>query len=145
MNLEEVEEVACPSCANFNDVCLNYNELNSPTRRSTNAERKPVYCDKRVERDWKGPGWYRITGEAGSKQVDSEVDKFHCGTPARGWLSVSGGHPTVAEGEVDRIVNFHRSHQVHDWRSNVKVINWNTHYFYFLVDAPNCDLGYCTE
>ena len=41
--------------------------------------------------------------------VDSEVDEFHCGTLATGWLS--GGHPTVAEGEVDRIVNFHRSHQ----------------------------------
>ena len=86
-----------------------------------------------------------VTGEAGIMLVDSEVDKFHCGTPARGWLSVSGGHPTVAEREVDRIVNFHRSHQVHDWRSNVKVINCNTHYVYFLVDVPNCDLGYCTE
>ena len=33
---EEVEQVACQSCASFKDVCVDYKELNSPTRRSFN-------------------------------------------------------------------------------------------------------------
>ena len=39
---EEVEEVACQSCESLvvsMHVCLNYKELNSPTRRSTNANK----------------------------------------------------------------------------------------------------------
>ena len=89
-----------------------------------------------------------VTGEAGIKLVDSEVDKFHCGTPATGWIS--GGHPDAshrcwARGWPHCQLPSEPPNQVHDWRVNVKVINWNTHCFYFLVDAPNCDPGYCTE
>ena len=57
-----------------------------------------------MSRDWKGNGWYRITGEAGTKLGNSPANGRHCGTHAAGWLS--GEHPTVAEGEVDRRVNF---------------------------------------
>ena len=98
---------------------------------------------KKIERDWKGPGWYRITGEAGTKIVDSPVDKDHCGTDATGWLS--GGHPTVAEGEVARTVNFNWGSNTASWSATVKVVNCNTHYVYYLVDTPNCHLGYCTK
>merc|ERR1712066_751707 len=49
---EEVEEVACRHCG-----CLNYKELNSPSR--TIADTNYRYCDKVVgQRDWKGAGWY---------------------------------------------------------------------------------------
>ena len=121
-------------------VCLNYKELNSPTRRSTNA--KSGHCDKRNarkrKRDWKGPGWYRITGEAGTKLVDSEVEDKHCGTHATGWMD--GGHPTVAEGEVNRTVNFNYVGN-NAWNSrNIKVVNCNTHYVYYLIGGT-CSLG----
>ena len=146
---EEVEKAACPSCADFNDVCLNYNELNSPKRRSTNSKQEKN-CDKEQQQsystksiDWKGPGWYRVTGEAGTKLIDSEVDEKRCGTSATGWME--GGHPTVAEGEVGRTVYFRWGSQLHNWKVDVKVLNCNTHYVYHLVDAPNCSLGYCTE
>jgi len=141
---EEVEEVVCQSCESFavnTHVCLNYKDLNSPTRRSTYG--LGSYCDKKISRDWKGTGWYRITGEAGTKLVDSPADKEHCGTSATGWLS--GGHPTVAEGEVDRTVNFNWNGNTAAWGADVKVVNCNTHYVYYLADTPNCSLGYCTE
>ena len=54
--------------------------------------------------DWKGAGWYRITGGAGTQLADFVVDKKHCGTGATGWME--GGHPTVSQGEVTRTVNF---------------------------------------
>ena len=91
----------------------------------------------------KGAGWYRITGEAGTKLIDSPVDKNHCGTHATGWLS--GGHPTVDEGEVARTVNFNYNGNSALWSADVKVVNCNTHYVYYLVDTPTCSLGYCTE
>ena len=143
---EEVEEVACQSCEDFavdTHVCLNYTELNSPTRRRLANVAKKEHCDKRIERDWKGTGWYRITGEAGTKLVDSSVDVLHCGTYASGWLS--GGHPTVDEGEVARTVNFNCYGDSSRWSVDVKVINCNTHFVYYLVDTPLCHLGYCTE
>ena len=59
---EEVEQVACQSCASYKDVCVDYKELNSPTRRTTVTKKE--YCDERIERDWKGTGWYRIAGQA---------------------------------------------------------------------------------
>ena len=34
--------------------------------------------------DWKGAGWYRITGGAGTKLADFDVDYHHCGTYASG-------------------------------------------------------------
>lgn len=143
---EDVEEVACQSCESFavrTHVCLNYNELNSPTRRSSYAIKSPRYCDTIIRRDWKSTGWYRITGEAGTKLIDSPVDDSHCGTYGTGWLS--GGHPTVAEGEVDRTVNFNYYGDNAKSSSDIKVVNCNTHYVYYLVRAPLCNLGYCTE
>ena len=82
--------------------------------------------------DWKGAGWYRITGGAGTKLADFPVTKKHCGTYVSGWMR--GGHPTVFQGEVTRTV----------WNIRIKVINCNTHYVYYLEEVPHCVLGYCT-
>ena len=92
--------------------------------------------------DWKGAGWYRITGGAGTKLADFDVAEKHCGTYASGWMS--GGHPTVFQGEVTRIVNFYL-HGERTWKtSSIKVINCNTHYVYYLEEVPHCPLRYCT-
>ena len=91
--------------------------------------------------DWKGAGWYRITGGAGTKLADFVVAIQRCGTDASGWMS--GGHPTVFQGEVTRTINFNWVNKGR-WKSSVKVINCNTHYVYFLEETPDCRLGYCT-
>ena len=143
---EEDEEVECQSCASFDDVCLNYKELNSPTRKFTYDKTSPLYCDKdkRGPPDWQGPGWYRITGEAGTKLVDSPAEDKHCGTHAVGWLS--GGHPTVAQGTVDRTVYFsYVGDNAYGSTLTVKVKNCNTHYVYYLKNVTGCSFGYCTE
>ena len=107
------------------------------------------YCcdqagDDHVRPDWKGDGWYRITGEAGTKIFDSPVEKHHCGTAASGWLS--GGHPSPEEGLVTRTVCFVATDNDCLWEAHVDVLNCNDAYFvYYLVDTPTCNLGYCTE
>ena len=90
--------------------------------------------------DWKGTGWYRITGGAGTQLADFEVHENHCGTHATGWMA--GGHPTVSQGEVTRTVNFNSEHGA--WKTRIRVINCYTHYVYYLKDMPTCSLGYCT-
>ena len=67
---EEVEEIACKS-----NGCSTYKELNSTTRKFTNVKHGG-HCDRRLQRDWQGSGWYRITGEAGTKLIDSPVVMF---------------------------------------------------------------------
>ena len=134
---EEVEEIACKS-----NGCSTYKELNSTTRKFTNVKHGG-HCDRRLQRDWQGSGWYRITGEAGTKLIDSPVVNYHCGTSATGWLA--GGHPTVEEGEVDRSVNFNYDGDFAKWSARVKVLNCSSHYVYYLQDTPECNLGYCTE
>merc|ERR1712061_456480 len=65
---EDVEEIPCAPAQ-----CLNYKELNSPTRKSTNYA-SAAYCDNSSHsRDWKGTGWYRITGGAGTQLADTQV------------------------------------------------------------------------
>ena len=115
------------------------------------------------QRDWKGPDWYRIVGEAGSKLAEAPVNMYRCGVYSPGWLY--GGHPTVSEGEVVRFVNFvfnasrdSTGINVIDYygspygsdayvSSFIKVINCNNEYFvYYLIDTPkHSNPGYCTE
>ena len=109
------------------------------------------------QRDWKGPDWYRIVGEAGSKLAEAPVNMYRCGVYSPGWLY--GGHPTVSEGEVVRFVNFvWKGIYVIDYygspygsnayvSSSIKVINCNNEYFvYYLNDVPHgYGAGYCTE
>lgn len=72
------------------------------------------------------------------------VSKGRCGTFAPGWLS--GTHPTLAEGAVEREVCFHWF----AWRSDcclfstfIKVRNCGKFYVYKLRPPPVCSLRYC--
>jgi len=133
---EDVEEVSCsPS------QCLNYNELSSPTRKSTYSQSTNNEDTSSHQRGYKGAGWYRITGEAGSKLAETKVAIKHCGTKAPG--SLTGGHPSVLQGEVSRTVNFNWEGNSARWTRNVKVINCGTYYIYYLPEALG-GLGYCT-
>ena len=142
--VEDVEKVSCHPT--FNPQCFEYKELNSPTRRSTYPVPDPRHCDKggRDEtRDWRGPGWYRITGEAGTKLTDHPATNNRGGTNYPGGLV--GGHPSVAEGEVSRTVEFHGHPDSAKWTRDIKVINCYSHYVYYLQDTELCFLGYSTE
>ena len=107
-------------------------------------------------RDWKGPGWYRIVGDAGSKLFEAPLKPSHCGALSPGWLY--GGQPTASEGEVVRFVNFvmyfkdkGSTYGSDAYQSaSIKVINCNNEYFvYYLIGMEYQDWvqggGYCTE
>jgi len=140
-------------CSILSEHCSNYNELNSLTRNyltpDDNLCNGAPCCDRAnrsyTTADWKGPGWYRVVGQAGSKIIDSPTDDSNfCGTDYVGWLS--GGHPTSGEGEVTRTVYFSYGSDDYRYEVEVEVINCNDAFFvYFLVDTLTCYLGYCTE
>jgi len=130
--------------------CFEYEELNSSQRKSWEGYHQ-FRCDSRAGRrhdDWKGAGWYRITGQAGSKLIESPVKDYHCGTIFGGWMS--GGHPTVLQGEVSRTINFNALNDT-TLTNQAKVINCGTYYVYHLDNVPICNngietaTGYCTE
>jgi len=134
--------------------CKNYNVLDSPARHYQTSGQKlcqGTKCCDRADRvngansDWKGAGWYRVTGSAGTKLIESPVEarKF-CGTDYNGWLD--GGHPTPTEGEVTRTVYFNSRSSSKEYPQSAKVINCNNEYFvYYLLDTKVCHLAYCTE
>jgi len=58
-----------------------------------------VKCDQDLRK-----AWYRILGGAGKQMPDKRAPEQQCNTHAPGWLS--GGHPTVAQGIINRKVCF---------------------------------------
>jgi len=143
---EEVEEVSCtPQLPPAR--CFNYQVLDSPTRKSTYTSQSPAYCDKsnhdHIHSDWKGAGWYRITGAAGTQLADTQVpSRKSCGTHATG--SLIGGHPSVQQGEVSRSVHFNLDSSPAWQTTTVRVINCGPYYVYHLSEVSVCQSSYCT-
>lgn len=119
--------------------CSTYKLLNESNRAETyNPTSFMHLCDRTLS------GWYRFSGEAGFKMAEHCVSKGRCGTFAPGWLS--GTHPTLVEGAVERKVCFHWF----DWMSDccsfstfIKVRNCGKFYVYKLRPPPVCSLRYC--
>ena len=158
---EEVEEESCPMCPQFLEQCFNYNELDSPSRnfknRGTRDCSNEMCCDKigslrggsSKTPDWKGSGWYRVAGQAGSQLnlnwtgTGSGTAWRACGTGWGGWLS--GEHPSSGEGEVTRTVYFDSNSRELSDPTSIKIVNCNDEFFiYYLPNVPFCNLGYCT-
>ena len=67
---------------------------------------------------------------------------YRCGTQAPGWLS--GGHPSVADGQVSRTVCFHWNRNCCLWSTNIQVRNCGSYHVYYLSGTPaGCNLRYC--
>ena len=92
--------------------------------------------------DWKGPGWYRISGEAGTQIPENPVESLHCHTHSTGWLD--GNHPTNVGETVYRRVCFNL-YQEHCWREiQIEVKNCGDFFLYYLENTPGCNLRYCS-
>ena len=67
-----------------------------------------AYCDNTggsyISPDWKGPGWYRITGAAGTRIPEQSPGDIHCGTAATGWMR--GVHPSTPGDQLVATVCF---------------------------------------
>ena len=92
--------------------------------------------------DWKGPGWYRVTGAAGTRIPERPPGVYHCGTHFPGWMR--GVHPSTPGDQVVATICF-------DYGSNgdcispvsTTVINCGEYYLYNLPDTPYCMYRYC--
>jgi len=119
------------------DVChwQNYQNL-------SDAERKHDYvkqggkCDKTLD------GWYRFQGAAGTKLVTTCPPMNRCDTSFPVWLS--GGHPTVAEGEVSKKVCLRKFEKCCDDWFFIQVKNCGSYYIYKLLNLEDCPARYCS-
>ena len=123
------------SFSSFMPECRNYGSLNSGTRRTSYYAYRG-YCDDNL-----GPGWFRFQGSAGSRMATSCPSFKRCGSYYSGWLS--GGHPTVADGQVTRTVYFNCGSCYH-YPTSIKVRNCGSYYVYYLSGTPTCNLRYCS-
>ncbi|XP_068671273.1 uncharacterized protein [Montipora foliosa] len=118
----------------------NYQIINSSDRLVGNTDKSSFKCDKHDLI----PGWYRFTGDAGDKIPNTRPSHTHlCGTHAPGWIS--GGNPTVADGEVTRSVCYFWSGNDCRWNNSIKVRNCGAFYVYKLQKPPVCWLRYCGD
>ena len=114
--------------------CKSYGTLSEGDRAQ--GYKGIVKCDNSLTK-----AWYRFTGSAGNKMADTVVATHHCGTHAPGYLT--GGHPTVAQGVVQRKVCFHWSNSKCRWSSLIRVRSCGAFYIYELSKPPACSLRYC--
>ena len=121
--------------------CQHHETLNSADRKTTSYSYyhgNNIYCDSFI-----GPGWFRFHGAAGKRMASSCPPTWRCSTHATGWLS--GGHPSVADGLVNRKVCFHWANNCCKYSTNIQVRNCGSHFVYYLSGTPHdhCSLRYC--
>ena len=124
------------SFSSFMPECRNYGGLTSGNRRTSHGY--GYYCDRSL-----GPGWFRFYGSAGTRMATSCPSHQHCGAYYPGWLS--GGHPSVADGQVTRTVYFRTYSTCYYYSTSIKVRNCVSYYVYYLSGTPGrrCNLRYC--
>jgi len=135
--------------------CSKYNILDDPTRRRTNghgnygdhAKNINATChhgsEWKTSVDWKGAGWYRVQGRAGTKITETSPGEKHCGANSAGWLS--GGHPSSVGSTVDRTVYYEWSGNAKEQTNTITITNCGAFFVYYLKEHWDCDNRYCTE
>ena len=134
--------------------CWNYNILNESTRNVNYKEgvRKSDRKGSEFESSpaWKGLGWYRFMGPAGTRMPESPPVFTSwatgvCGTHYTGWLN--GTHPTTNGDLVRREVNFKRNpSKTNDgYPKTIKIRHCGSYFVYYLPDVTNCFSRYCAE
>ena len=116
--------------------CPNYNSLTDSGRKVTPNVTVSTSCDNSLT-----SGWYRFEGSAGTRMPTSCVPIDRCDASATGWLS--GGHPTVAEGQVSRTVCFHWTSGCCEFSTSIQVRNCSAFYIYYFSGTPTCNLRFC--
>lgn len=136
--------------------CVSYSILDDSTRRATNSilrpgkkyadHRKPCWKSWKTASDWKGEGWYRISGAAGNKITETDPGDKHCGTNDSGYIDSSSGdgHPTTAGMTVDAKVCYHEKRNACSESNWIKITFCGEFYVYYLREG-GCDNRYCTE
>jgi len=140
----------CPTTTVILPECTDYIELNEATR-SVNHEGTVDgiyisdvfgfdYGDCSETNQWNGPGWYRMTGEAGTKIPEQTPGRDRCGGSASGWLS--GTHPTCQGVTKDVTFCFDFGSDC-QWTTQGKISVCDGYVVYYLVDTLYCADRYC--
>ena len=117
-------------------ACHDYTLLNEAHRAVTCIANKQK-CDKPME-----PKWYRFSGDAGTKMVETCPTKlFVCSTDIPGWLN--GTHPSMNEGEVERTTCWSYLSNCCSFVKTIKVRNCGDFFVYHLGSVPACYGVYC--
>ncbi|XP_013385881.1 oncoprotein-induced transcript 3 protein [Lingula anatina] len=106
------------------------------------------HCDREPDNQYSNAdgwteGWYRFTGDAGTKLANECVQPFHCGSYANMWLS--DPEPAEADGSVDRQVCVSSEPDCCVDTLTVKVLNCGSHFLYYLPQAPACYATFCGD
>ena len=87
-------------------------------------------------------GWYRFLNISGITMPTACPPRYTCGTLHPGWLT--GDHPTVDEGEVQRTVCFSKGlGRCCEEASFIEVKNCSSFYVYRLSPSAKCPYRYC--
>ena len=84
---------------------------------------------------------------AGTTIPEKPVEMDHCNTFVTGWLN--GHHPTTAGETINGKVCFNKygGQKYGDTcyeETQIQIKHCTSYYLYYLEDAPNCNLRYCS-
>jgi hypothetical protein len=154
--LTATSDIACTNCIEATDVdtsevridwstqaghpaCSTYT-LDTDMTRETTYYDGVTQCDNAI-----GTVWTLCTdGINHNRMLPTHMPtRYACDSHAPGYLV--GEHPAVEDGEVTRKVCFHWSDNSCYFDTDIQVVNCGAYYVYELVNAPSCNLRYCTE
>ena len=130
--------------------CSNHRILDEAWRRVSNTAqtRRDDTTNSCSDPSGLTDGWYRYERRGTVQRMLDTCPlgtPYICGTDWPGWLQ--GEHPRVIGKEVQRTVCFHYNGNCCFDRVNIKVINCQSYYVYYLTpfSYPTCNRVYCFE
>ena len=101
-----------------------------------------VNSTRKVNYDWKGAGWYRFAGDAGSRIPTTAPGINKCGTASPGWMNSSYPENDYETKEVQFC--FQSSINECDKSTTGKITDCGTFFVYHLKPIKSsCNLAYC--
>ena len=116
--------------------CASYTVLNETKRRETFGI-GPGYSDHTLIQ-----GWYRFKANGYTRMIDNCIPLYRCGGDFPGWLK--GGHPSLADGIVERTACFHGMKMCCSRPTTIRVRECSGYYVYELRTSPSAKHVYCT-
>ena len=137
--------------------CTQHKFLDDAKRLYEYVKKGDTFCDYAngildsipISSDWVGPGWYRVTGEAGT-QLSTHVYEFVWGSSNDGTCGthfgshIIGTHPDTTGQTITMKVCFLldcHGEKEHD----IDVTNCGGYYVYNLKGMTGCSWRYCTQ
>ncbi|XP_068714953.1 pancreatic secretory granule membrane major glycoprotein GP2-like isoform X2 [Montipora foliosa] len=123
-------------CETAPPECASYTVLNGTKRHHMN-DAGFSYSDHNLIKSW-----YRFQGNGYTRMVDRCISYYHFGGRTPGWLK--GGHPSLADGIVQRTACFHIRNNCCNYRRAIRVRNCGDYYVYELRATRSSGHVYCT-